>query len=653
VYAFTTDLGASPPALATNCHALVQLSGPPVRVGVAGSYDRNYVGGGTALRVTHPDGRKGVLLVYHAEIQWIDEPICASGTPLCFYATLGLAFSADDGATFTKVGQIIQSHVSRATFHSTYLPGNVPIGNGPFVLGDGAGNAVDPRTADPAQTYMYVFYVDNQEDLGSADPCAPAKACLALARAPLAAVIAAAFAGDGATLLGLFRKYYTGAFGEAGAPADPNSTSPTNTAGRYTPILKAAFSPSVLYDATTGQVILAYVAGKQNASQLGHIEIRMSRSLLDWTQPPLATLSEAASSLEVRYPSLIGELEDASVGGPRPWLFYSREPLDGTWPQTEFAVARLLVHGPPVLVTGADAGAGPHVRAFNPATGAEQLGFHAFDTGFTGGVRVAAAELTGDGVPDVVVGAGLGGGPQVRILDGVTGQEIAGPLASFMALDPGFAGGVFVAAGQCHGDRRVIVGADAGGGPQVTVFDVATGAAVHTFFPYDATFRGGVRVAAGDVDGDGCDDVVTAPGPGGGPHVQVFSGSDLAVLRSFLAYDAGLTAGVYVAAADVNGDGLADIVTGVDAGGGPHVSVFDGRNGTVLHSFFAYPTGFTGGVRVGAADLTGDGHADVIAGAGPGGGPHVRVFDARTLQPVTDVLAYDPGFQGGIFVGGR
>ena len=120
-----------------------------------------------------------------------------------------MALSTDDGATFQKLGLIIQSHISRATFHTApFLGGNVPIGNGPFVLGDAAGNAVDPRTANPSQTYIYVFYVDNQEDLGTADPCAPGMACLAVARALLSDVIAAAFSLDGVTLSGLFRKDY-------------------------------------------------------------------------------------------------------------------------------------------------------------------------------------------------------------------------------------------------------------------------------------------------------------------------------------------------------------------------------------------------------------------------------------------------------------
>jgi len=346
VYAFTADPSASPPGLTTSCTALLQPSGPLVETGIAGSFDRNYLGGGPAMRVTHPDGRRGVLLVYHAEVQWYDDGPCASGTTLCFYGTLGMAFSADDGATFHKLGLIIQSHISRATFHTApFLGGNVPIGNGPFVLGDAAGNAVDPRTANPSQTYIYVFYVDNQEDLGAADPCAPGKACLAVARALLSDVIAAAFNLDGVTLSGLFRKYYNGGFGVPAAPPDPNGTLPTNNAGPYTPVLKGAFSPSALYDSATRQVILATVAA-------GQIQLRVSHNLLDWSQPPVATLSEAPPFAEVRYPSLIGELEDADVGGGQPWLFYSREPPNGTWPQTEFMVARLQVSGPPLsLVT--------------------------------------------------------------------------------------------------------------------------------------------------------------------------------------------------------------------------------------------------------------------------------------------------------------
>src|SRR4051812_45434871 len=71
----------------------------------------------------------------------------------------------------------------------------------------------------------------------------------------------------------------------------------------------------------------------------------------------------------------------------------------------------------------------------------------------------------------------------------------------------------------------IAVGADAGGGPRVTVLDRSTGAVVRDFFAYNPAFTGGVRVALADLNGDGTADVITAPGPGGGPHVKVFDGA--------------------------------------------------------------------------------------------------------------------------------
>ena len=70
-----------------------------------------------------------------------------------------------------------------------------------------------------------------------------------------------------------------------------------------------------------------------------------------------------------------------------------------------------------------------------------------------------------------------------------------------------------------------------------------------------------------------------------------------------------------------------EIVTGAGPGGGPHVQVFS-SDGTAMGSFFAYDQGFTGGVRVATGDLNCDGTSEIITGAGPGGGPHVRVFKA-------------------------
>src|SRR5262249_12560847 len=117
-------------------------------------------------------------------------------------------------------------------------------------------------------------------------------------------------------------------------------------------------------------------------------------------------------------------------------------------------------------------------------------------------------------------------------------------------------------------------GADAGGGPHVRVFN-PDGTLRFSYLAYPAGFTGGVRVATADVDGDGIQDIITAAGPGGGPHVKVFSGADGHLLASFFAYGPSFTGGVFVAAGDVNQDGKADIIVGPGAGGGPHVKVID------------------------------------------------------------------------------
>src|SRR5262249_36065238 len=117
---------------------------------------------------------------------------------------------------------------------------------------------------------------------------------------------------------------------------------------------------------------------------------------------------------------------------------------------------------------------------------------------------------------------------------------------------------------------------------------------------------------------------------------------DSALLGQFYAYDPFFSGGVFVAYGV--SDGLAEIITGAGAGGGPHVKVIDGaeintlqNNGVISDSalvaqFYAYSRFFDGGVRVAAADLNGDGVLDIVTGAGPGGGPHVKAIDGTKLH---------------------
>lgn len=88
------------------CIALLQPGGDPNGY----TFDINYAGGGPVLAVTRSSGRAGVLHIYHGEFH---GGVCVTGP--CTYASLGMALSRDGGATFQKLGEIVQPYATSST----------------------------------------------------------------------------------------------------------------------------------------------------------------------------------------------------------------------------------------------------------------------------------------------------------------------------------------------------------------------------------------------------------------------------------------------------------------------------------------------------------------------------------------------------------
>jgi hypothetical protein len=242
-------------------------------------------------------------------------------------------------------------------------------------------------------------------------------------------------------------------------------------------------------------------------------------------------------------------------------------------------------------------------------------------------------------------------------------------LFAITPFEEGFTGGVYVAAGDLTGDGRaeLIITPDEGGGPRARVFSAGSFTQIADFFGIeDTNFRGGARAAVGDVNGDGRGDLIVAAGFGGGPRIAVFDGAQLTatggpkLFGDFAAFEDTLRNGVYVAVGDVNGDGFAEILAGGGPGGGPRISVFDGLQllqGRLVRNadFFAGDDSNRGGVRIAMKNLDNDGLADLVVGAGTDAGSGVLSYRGSQLfgsnPPIGLNFQATPGFLGGVFVG--
>ena len=252
-----------------------------------------------------------------------------------------------------------------------------------------------------------------------------------------------------------------------------------------------------------------------------------------------------------------------------------------------------------VYVTGP--GGGGLIRVVSGRDGSMLLGgggvFNAFpgENVTTVGMFVAVADVTADGRAEVIVSPDRGGGPRVQIFS-LTGGTLT-RVANFFGItgDPNFRGGARIAAGNFDGDEftDLVVSAGILGGPRVAVFDGASltnptpRKLVNDFFVFEASVRDGVYVGAGDLDGDGQAEMVFGGGPGGGPRVMVLKLPAVILdpvaavapgnpFANFFAFDSNQRGGVRVAVKRVDGEDRGDLIVGSGDGATTQMRVYRG-----------------------------------------------------------------------------
>lgn len=167
----------------------------------------------------------------------------------------------------------------------------------------------------------------------------------------------------------------------------------------------------------------------------------------------------------------------------------------------------------------------------------------------------------------------------------------------------------------------------------------------------DESFRGGANITTGDVDGDGQDEIIVGVGSAMGPIVEIYDKDGVKKGVDLQTHHSNYKGGVDVAAGDLDGDGIAEIIT-VNTSvtetdrDVARVKVYKLDNSLVVE-FNAFGSAIAGG-RVTVGDIDKDGELEIIVAANRHGGPIVRAFEADGSVRPTQFFTYHTDYRGGI-----
>lgn len=273
-------------------------------------------------------------------------------------------------------------------------------------------------------------------------------------------------------------------------------------------------------------------------------------------------------------------------------------------------------------------------------------------TPFPGASRVAVAvgDTNFDTRSDVAVAAAPGGKTRVKVyLDGTDSPpRTYGPFA-------GLGNAPSIALTDMNGDNidDIVLGAGRGAKPRVRVIDSISGKQIGTFFAYDQSFRGGVDVAGGMLEEGGRNSIVTGSGPGLRSTVAIFNNDLLGDARGnrASAKQIGTFRKVATFAVGPKGDtGGASVAVGTPRaalGGLSSIVVTSGRTLQILNV-----AGHHGGGHDGGHDHGDLGFTETVSETGVHLALPYDAFAPRTVKSVLTKqlagLGYDSGARVGI-----
>lgn len=267
-----------------------------------------------------------------------------------------------------------------------------------------------------------------------------------------------------------------------------------------------------------------------------------------------------------------------------------------------------------MAVSQGSPGGGLAVYDFSIVGQGRELGvFQPYGPLYKGGIRTAIGDITGDGIPDLVL---------------VPAEKSPMPV-------------LMVVVG-------VQITPDA---PTIFVFEDGV-----IFFPFGEGYNKGMNVALGQLDANTtANEIIIGTENAQQNLVRTFSfDNDTSTITQlpppigeFMPFGLGVKTGVRLDSIGIDPSGIDKIVCATGTGVDSLVRILN-NDATEFTSFAPFPPGFRGGVSVAATTRT------LVVGPGKGAPPVATVYDVSTTGVVTfvqDLTVYNPRYRGGIRLG--
>jgi len=299
----------------------------------------------------------------------------------------------------------------------------------------------------------------------------------------------------------------------------------------------------------------------------------------------------------------------------------------------------------PNFLVYAEASDNPGIRIYDSDTLKLEGEFLPFIQNQPADFSLSVADLGGDGIDEILVGAGYGTKPLVKIF-----RANGSLINEFFAYDQNFTGGIEIFGADLDNDKKneIITAAGRTGGPHIRIFDAyGQPKGNNGWMAFDDDYTAGIKIAIGDINKDNKNEIIVSrvydlPKA----QIKIFDSAGEDLKKDFYLDKFNGSLNLNITTADLGGDGQAELLINGGYNLSPEVYLYR-QDGSLIGSSNVFDQNFHGGVNLASADLNNDGRDEIVAGAGFTGGAHVKILDGYG-KLIKEFFAYDSDFNGGV-----